>query len=144
MGYPFTALASKYGVSHQAIQKRAKAEGWGDGSDVADVIRRKVAEKVAKLSATDDPKKKAAALDAEVDRVAAIVDRHREDWEEHARLFPLTEIKKDYDVGRSAKISAEVLTLRHKGQRTAWSMDEVIDVTKMTDAELEEIIKGKR
>lgn len=42
-------------MSHQAIQKRAKDEGWGDGKEVGDAVRRKVAEKVAGVVAGCNP-----------------------------------------------------------------------------------------
>lgn len=76
-GATFRELEDKHGVSHQAIQKRAKDEGWGDGKDVGDTVRSKVAEKVAGVVATDNPKKKAEAIDAEADRAAAIVIQHQ-------------------------------------------------------------------
>ena len=43
-------LSARFGVDKAAISRRAKAKGWGDGSDVAGVIRRKVNEKVNALS----------------------------------------------------------------------------------------------
>ena len=62
-GKSFPELAKKHGVSHQAIQKRAKNEGWGDGADIGVTVRRKVAEKVAGVVAGCNPKKKAEALE---------------------------------------------------------------------------------
>jgi hypothetical protein len=40
-GLSFGLLASRYGISKTAIVQRAKAEGWGDGTDVAELVRRK-------------------------------------------------------------------------------------------------------
>jgi hypothetical protein len=40
-GLSFGLLASRYGISKTAIIQRAKAEGWGDGADVAELVRRK-------------------------------------------------------------------------------------------------------
>lgn len=123
-GASFPELAARHGVSHQAIQKRAKAEGWGDGRDVGDSVRRKVAEKVAGVVADCNPKKKAEAIDAAADEAAGIVRRHRDEWTEHQRLFPTADIAKNFELGKSAKISAEVLTIRQAGQRKAWNLDE--------------------
>ena len=78
-GTSFPDLAKKYGVSHQAIQKRAKKEGWSNGEDVQEVVRRKVAEKVAGVVATESPKKRAEAIDAAADKAGKIVERHRKD-----------------------------------------------------------------
>lgn len=122
-GASFPDLSKRHGVSHQAIQKRAKTEGWGDGLDTGGAIQRKVAEKVAGVVAGCNPKKRAAAIDAAADEVAGIVRQHREEWAEHARLFPTRAIAEDFDLGKSAKISAEVLTIRQAGQRKAWNMD---------------------
>lgn len=122
-GASFPELAARHGVSHQAIQKRAKAEGWGDGRDVGDSVRRKVAEKVAGVVAGCNPKKRADAINTAADEAAGIIRTHREEWAEHARLFPTSSIAEDFNLGKSAKISAEVLTIRQAGQRKAWNMD---------------------
>ncbi|WP_300452329.1 hypothetical protein [Accumulibacter sp.] len=50
--------------------KRAKPGGWGDGSDVEEVIRRKVAEKVAGVVAAENYEKKAEAIDADAEKRA--------------------------------------------------------------------------
>jgi hypothetical protein len=121
-GASFPELAAKWGVSHQAIQKRAKAEGWGDGSDVADVIRRKVAEKVAGVVATYNPKKRAQAIDSAADRAAEVVRKHQAEWEEHRTRFG--SVPADFDDGKLAKISAEMLKIRQEGERRAWGLDD--------------------
>lgn len=121
-GASFPELAEKYGVSHQAIQKRAKAEGWGDGTDVADTIRRKVAEKVAGVVAACKHKKKAEAIDAAAERGAEVVRRHQAEWEDHRARFG--SVPADFEDGKLAKISAEMLRIRHEGERRAWGLDE--------------------
>ena len=64
IGTSYEDVAKKFGVTRQAIMKRAKAEGWKDDEDVAAIVRRKTAEKVAGVVTVGDPQKKAAALDA--------------------------------------------------------------------------------
>ncbi|MFN7197602.1 MAG: hypothetical protein ACK4MJ_10585, partial [Hylemonella sp.] len=120
-GASFPELAEKYGVSHQAIQKRAKAEGWGDGTDVADTIRRKVAEKVAGVVAACNQKKKAEAIDAAAERGADVVRRHQAEWEDHRARFG--SVPADFEDGKLAKISAEMLRIRQEGERRAWGLD---------------------
>lgn len=120
-GASFPELAAKYGVSHQAIQKRAKAEGWGDGRGVGEIIRRKVAEKVAGVAA-HNPKKRAEAIDAAAERGASIVRRHQADWDEHRARFG--SVPADFEDGKLAKISAEMLRIRQEGERRAWGLDE--------------------
>lgn len=121
-GASFPELADKYGVSHQAIQKRAKAEGWGDGTDVADTIRRKVAEKVAGVVAACNQKKKAEAIDAAAERGAEVVRRHQAEWEDHRARFG--SVPDSFEDGKLAKISAEMLRIRQEGERRAWGLDE--------------------
>ena len=52
------------------IITRAQPGGWGDGSDVEEVVRRKVAEKVAGVVAAENHEKKAEAIDADAEKRA--------------------------------------------------------------------------
>ncbi len=56
-------------LSRQAVRQRAVSEGWwmGGGSDVEEVIRRKVPEKVAGVVAAENQEKKAEAIDADAE-----------------------------------------------------------------------------
>jgi hypothetical protein len=121
-GATFPELAAKYGVSHQAIQKRAKAGGWGDGTDVAEVIRRKVAEKVARVVAGANPEKRAEAIDAAAEKSASVVRTHQAEWEAHRERFGSA--PGDFESGKLAKISAEMLRIRQDGERKAWGLDD--------------------
>ena len=123
-GASFPELAARHGVSHQAISKRAKKEGWGDGTDLEGTIQRKVAEKVAGVVAGSNPKKRNEAADAEAERRAEVLRRHRDEWQDHVSLFTTRSIKADFEVGKSAKISAEMLKIRQEGERKAWGLDE--------------------
>lgn len=132
-GASFPELAAKHGVSHQAIQKRAKAEGWGDGRDVGEIIRRKVAEKVSGVAACN-PKKRAEAIDAAADRSAEIIRRHQEESNHiRERLYAglkahrVAEAKEDKQLAfedlKAAKIASETLLNIHKAERQAWGLD---------------------
>ena len=128
-GESFPVLASRHGVSHQAIQKRAKAEGWGDGQDVGEVVRRKVAERVAGVVAGANPQKVAAAIDAAADETAAIVKRHRQEWVQVAGLrqeaLAARAANQVEAFGRAklAKITAEMTAIQQAGERKAWGLD---------------------
>lgn len=143
-GESFGALAARYKIDKAAIVRRAKREGWGDGSDLAETIRRKVTEKVTGV-VTVDPVKKAAAIDAVVERMAAVVERHRRELEEHAALFLVDEIKQTFEIGKSAKISVEMLAIRQKAERVAWGLDDPgpKDMSKLSDTELEAMVHGR-
>jgi hypothetical protein len=123
MGGSFGELAAKFNVDRAAIFRRAKKEGWSDGADVGDLIRRKVNEKVNAV-VNEDPVKKAVAIDAAANQAAFVVIRHRDDWEAHHAEFSVKKIADDFDLGKSAKISAEMLAIRQKGERIAWGLEE--------------------
>lgn len=114
-------LSRAHGVSRAAIQKHIEAEGWTQ--DVEPAIQRKVAEKVAGVVAGCNPKKKAEALDAEAARRADVVQRHRDEWEEHKQLVDTAVGKRDFESAKLAKITAETLKIRQEAERKAWSID---------------------
>lgn len=122
-GASFGDLAARHGVNKSAVVRRAKAGGWGDGSDVAELIRRKVTEKVTGMSPADPPKKKAEAIDAAVDRGAEIIRRHQADWDKHHELFTVQKVGEEFDTGKSAKICAEMLAIRQKAERVAHGLE---------------------
>lgn len=121
-GASFGELAARHGVSKPAIVKRAKTEGWGDGKDVGEAYRSKVTEKVTGIVTVGDPKKKAAALEAAAAQGAEVVRRQQEDWDAHRARF--AGVPADFEEGKHAKISAEMLAIRHKGERAAWGLEE--------------------
>lgn len=114
-------LSRKHGVSRKAIQNHIEAEGWTQ--DIEPSIQRKVAEKVAGIVAGCDPKKKAEALDAEASRRADVVQRHRDEWEEHKHLVDTAIVTKDFDAAKLAKITSETLKIRQEAERKAWQID---------------------
>lgn len=151
-GTSFRELAAKHKVSDAAIVKRSKSEGWGDGSDVDGVINRKVSEKVSGVVSTDDPKKKAAAIDAEAEKRAAIVQRHRQEWVQVGALrqeaLQVRQHDPDLAFNRAklAKITAEMTKIQQDGERKAWGLDVIIDpdsIRKMSDEQLEALAAGK-
>jgi hypothetical protein len=123
-GASFEEVARQIGVSKNAVVKASKREGWGDGSDVADLIRRKVSEKVSGVVSAATAQRKAEIIDAAADQAVQIIIRHRDDWDTHHQTFTVTGIAADFDLGKSAKISAEMLAIRQKAERIAWNMDE--------------------
>lgn len=133
-GASFPDLAARHGVSHQAIQKHAKAEGWGDGQDVGQAIRRKVAEKVAGVVATDNPVKRAEALDNAAKRGVEVILRHQTETDgSRERLYAglkahkLATTKEEKQMAfedlKAAKISSETMLNLHRAERTAFGLD---------------------
>ena len=124
-------LARRHEVSRTAIQKHIEAEGWTQ--DIEPAIQRKVAEKVAGVVAGCNPKKKAEALDAEASRRADVVQRHRDEWEEHKHIVDSAIGAQDFEAAKLAKITAETLKIRQEAERKAWAIDtQVAPVTNIT------------
>ena len=133
-GASFGELAAKYGVDKAAIVRRAKAEGWTDGTDVADIIRRKVTEKLTGTSPTA-PEKKAAAIDAAAERAAEVIRRHQEETNAaRERLYSglrahKAAVTKDekvlaFEDLKAAKIAAEALAIIQRLERINFGLEE--------------------
>jgi hypothetical protein len=133
-GQSFRDLAKRFGVSGAAICKRAKAEGWGDGTDVGEEVRRKVDEKINAVS-TSDPQKKSAAIDAAAEKSAEVIRRHREETnvirerlysglKTHKAATTRGEKQLAFEDLKAAKISSECLLNIHKAERQAWGIDD--------------------
>lgn len=122
-GESFKSLAERFGVSANAIHKRAKREGWGDGSDVGAVIRRRVDAKVdgVNLAADETPETRAAAIEAAAERGADVIRMHRNDWQAHRARFGSAPA--DMNEARLGKLAAEMLRARQEGERKAWGLD---------------------
>lgn len=126
-GLTFDALGKSLGVSHAAVGQRARREGWARDPNLADVSRRaqfKADQRaLAKLSpqvSAESSKTRELAEDIRAD----LIERHRADWAEHRQYFRTADIAADFDLGKSAKISSEMLAIRQKGERAAYGLDE--------------------
>lgn len=113
-------LAKRHGVSRKAIQKHIIAEGWAQ--DISGTLDRLTEAKVAGVVAGCDPKKKAAALDRAADAKAAVIMRHKEEWEQHQQLIRAAVENGDFDAAKLAKITAETIKIRQEGERKAWGI----------------------
>jgi hypothetical protein len=133
-GASFGELANRFGVDKAAIVRRAKAEGWGDGKDVAEIIRRKVTEKLTGTSPTA-PEKKAAAIDAAADRAAEVIRRHQEETnaarerlyaglKAHKAAVTREEKLLAFEDLKAAKIAAEALSIIQRLERINWGLEE--------------------
>lgn len=143
-GASYQMVADRLGVSKSAVSARARKEGWADGRDVNAEIRHQVARRVARI-ANGDPEKVHEAINTVAADAAAVVLRHRDELQRHVDLFPLDEIKADFEVGKSARISVQMLSERQKAERLAWGLDEQrhIDWENASDEDLERLASGK-
>jgi hypothetical protein len=127
------ALARRHGLSHTAIAKRARAEGWTQ--DLEPAIQRKVTAAVAGAVSAGHPQKAAEAIDAEAARRAEVLKRHREEWNgARERLYSGLRAHKEaasrdakvlaFEDLKAAKISAETLQIMQAAERKAWRLDD--------------------
>lgn len=118
-------LSRRHGVSRKAIQKHITAEGWTQGS--SGTVNRMAEDKVAGIVAGCDPKKKAEALNRAADAVAAVMRRHKAEWERHQALIDEALEAGDFDKAKLAKITAETLKIRQEGERRAWGISDKVE-----------------
>lgn len=146
-GASMRSLAEKYGVSDVAVKKKKDKEGWIQ--DLEAVIQRKVSEKVSGLVSAQTIQKREEAVDAEAEKRAEVVKRHRAEWIQVAKLRQEAGEVRMADPANAerraklAKLFAEVTALQQAGERKAWGLDSVVDVRKLTDEQLAKIIQGK-
>jgi hypothetical protein len=126
-GESITGIARWLQVTHALVSRRAKAEQWPDGSDISELLDRKVAEKVSGIVTSHDPKRLADAVNAEAERRAAVELRHRAEWDEHkdllVRAITAPDPKEAFERAKLAKITAETITIRQQAERKAWRLD---------------------
>ena len=78
-------------------------------------------ERLIGLKDSDSSEKAERLLDLAVDRAANLLKTHQREWSDHRLKFG---IPSEYEDARNAKITAEMLILRQKGERIAWGLDE--------------------
>jgi hypothetical protein len=119
-----STIAEKFGVSKQAVTQRRNAENWQRIGTMHNVSERAhlLADATCRELASD--KKKAQAIDEAVEIRARVIEKHRSDWKEHRNQFDIADIARDFELGKSAKITAEMIKIRQEGERKAYGLDE--------------------
>lgn len=142
-GETYQELAKAYGISHQAIARRAKKEGWDDGGSHEKVIQQRVARKVARINATSNPVKLNAEINAEVQRRAELIEQHRAEWLAVKRLEKeaIAEGRSTERVRltRALKQLTDQMVARQNQERKLWGIDvelSVDEIKAMSDDEL--------
>lgn len=131
-------LAKRHGVSRTAIQKHIAQEGWVQ--DISQTLDRLTEAKVAGVVAGCNPKKKAEALDRAADAKAAVILRHKAEWEQHQQLIRQAVESGDFDAAKLAKITAETIKIRQEGERKAWGISDKVEQETATEM----VIKWQR
>ena len=83
-------------------------------------IKRLAEAKVAGVATACNPKKKAAAIDAAAEEIAAVVLRHRAEWDDFTRQFDEARASGDFEELKKSKITAETMRIKQDGERKAW------------------------
>ena len=145
----FESVSKTMGVSHVAVSKKANTEGWERVQSLRKIVEKahlqadKVTPQLSQVPGAPAKTTVAAAIDIRAD----LLERHRADWSQHRNLFTLDSIGKDFENGKKAKISAEMLTLRQKGERAAYGLDVAepaqSDFDELDDAEIDKRINER-
>ncbi|WP_291357127.1 hypothetical protein [Desulfovibrio sp.] len=130
-GSTMGALSRRHGVTKAAISQRAKREGWVQ--DISGAVNRLAEAKVNGIVNTVNPQKKAEALDRAADAKAAVMRRHKEEWERHQQLIDEALAAGDFDKAKLAKITAETLKIRQEGERRAWGIKDSAEEARAAD-----------
>lgn len=127
-GVSFSKLAKEYGVSHVAISKRAAAEKWQDGTDGNAIANKLAMEKVTGIVTAGNYKRRAESIEAAADIKAGVIQSQQADWAVHRDTFGPSTLE-EFDRLKCAKISAEMMKIRHEGERKAYGIAEVVEET---------------
>lgn len=133
-GASYREIAQQFGCDPTYVFQKSKAENWDDGRDSEALVRARLADKLNGVVHELDPVKKAEALDAEANRRAEIIRRHREE-PHHARERVYAGLKAHreakakeekslaFDDLKAAKIASEALQIIQSMERKAWGLD---------------------
>lgn len=113
----FDSIGKTLGVTRAAVHKRAGIEGWERNQSLAE-ISRLAHLKADKVDSKVDGVTRAKAATAAVDDRVEVLGKQRADWARHREVFG-TDADADDKAARHAKTVAEMLLLRHKGEREA-------------------------
>src|SRR5690606_13093084 len=140
-GYVWLVPAINLNVSDEAIRKRAGNEGWATRASLKAVVERAHAKADAKVGGTAGEKDGEPTTDEAIDLRAAVIEKHREEWGEHRRLFTLEGMlgEEGLGVARVAKTAAEAIKIRQEGERKAWGLDAISEDTGTGVATLEQL-----
>lgn len=138
----FETIGRSLGVSRVASSKRASKEGWARPQNLRQIVERaqlqadvKVSPKPLEVSDVTGKTTEQAAVDIRAD----VLKTHRQDWHEHRSVFTLLAIADDLDAGKKAKISADMLIVRQKGERAAYGLDDSEAAGKTVEREMSDL-----
>ena len=141
-GKPWKRHGSLEGINVRAHRKADAMVGSG-GED-----RSEVNDPDGELNAISH--KKELAVEESTDLRAEVIARHRREWmtiiilQNEALVDRKVDHKLAFEKSKLAKINTEIIKLRQDGERRAWGLDDIsVDVSKLSDAQLQDLIAGK-
>ena len=123
----FGELAEKYGVSKQAIHKRATTERWVRVLSLAELNARAQTRADHLVDGRVDAQTLAstrkAGVDEATERRAAVLDRHRKEADGPRKLVYEAIKSNDLEKAKLAKAAAETMRIVQELERKAWGLD---------------------
>src|SRR5579872_2777429 len=135
-GLSYANLGERFGVSDVAVMKQAKKESWGDGANANEVANKLALERANGIvpDLHQNFAERAKSIDGAANKKAEVLLRHQADWDRHRDNYPCTVVEENPDTGemivralngeelKRAKLAAEMLRLRHEGERRAFGI----------------------
>lgn len=123
----FGDLAKKFGISKQSIHAHAKAEGWERVISLQELHERAQLRADRLVDGKPDDQALASSrldgIDEATARRAAVLERHRTEWNMPRKLAYEAAQSRDIEKARLAKTIAESLRNIQEGERKAWGLD---------------------
>lgn len=140
-GYTWIVAEMNLSVSHVAVLKRARKEGWAKKASLKTIVERAQARADSKVTAKVTGKVTPVTESESVDLRADVIEKHRDEWGEHRQLFTLQGMLGEDGLGvaRVAKTAAEAIKIRQEGERKAWGLDAIAEDNSSGVATLDEL-----
>ena len=87
-------------------------------------MNRRAEAKVNGIVNAVDPQKRAEAVNRAAEAKAAVILRHKAEWDRHQAIIDEALSAGDFDRAKLAKITAETLKIRQEGERRAWGIQD--------------------
>lgn len=141
-GCDFATIARAIGVDRSLVSRKAKRENWSGSQREALARVAELAREKAVIA--DDDIELDEAIETAAEAGANIIRTHQNEWREHRAVFNTETIKGDFERGKQAKISAEMLGIRQRHERQAWGLDLTDNrpLSELSNEELEKLARG--
>lgn len=123
-------VAAEIGVSSRTVERWSATDGWARVKNTPELSERahRVASRLAEIPEDAKPEERRKVVDAvteqqAVDERAALLVRHRREWQ-YPRALLVEAIKgRDTEKAKIAKAAAETTRIIQSGERLAWGLD---------------------